>query len=396
MKTMKKTLIISAIAAAFLGTGCVSNDVFSPEEKQVEICFTTPVVGSMTKAPVYGEINDKTNPTTYPTTENFVIYGVRHPNTYDGWASDNATTYINGGEFTYASYNDATVGSGGWKGLNTYYWPESGVLSFGGYSPASATKVAGGESSGKGTFSYGADGLTITGFSVHPTASLQQDLMYAERVYNKENNTTDANNAIYDGVDIAFKHALSSIQFKVQLSANYSSIFKLTSIKVGRVKYSGTFTENITEEIATNGTITTSNAPKWEPADALLLSSAPYVAFSSTDGLVLNNNYKDGTTDNYLTLDGVTGQNDLILMPQEFVKVVNGSDVVVNSDAEIVIEYTVNDSPQSSTVKLSDIITYKWEIGKRYTYNITLGYDLILVGATVETWTENDINTPIS
>lgn len=391
MKTMKKTLIISAIAAAFLGTGCVSNDVFSPEEKQVEICFTTPVVGSMTKAEING--------TTYPTEENFVIYAVRHPYSYDGWASDNATTYINGGEFTYDRlYDDGTegsggtAGSGGWKGINTYYWPESGVLSFGGYSPAGI----------QGTFTYNAAGLKIESFAIKTNAAEHQDLMYAERVYNKKNNTTDANNATYDGVDIAFKHALSSIQFKVQLSANYSSIFKLTSIKVGQVKYSGTFTEGITETItkdSTTGTITvdSDNAPAWSVAKTVLPNITPYVAFSSTDGLVLNNNYKDGTTDNYLTLDGVTGQNDLILMPQEFVKVVDGSDVVVNSDAEIVIEYTVNDSPQSSTVKLSDIITYKWEIGKRYTYNITLGYDLILVGATVEKWEENDdINIPIS
>ena len=391
MKTMKKTLIISAIAAALLGTGCVSNDVFSPEEKQVEICFTTPVVGSMTKAPVYGEING----TTYPTTENFVIYGVRHPNTYDGWTSDNATTYINGGEFTYdrlyddgTEGNGGTAGSGGWKGKDKYYWPESGVLSFGGYSPASATKVAGGESSGKGTFSYGADGLTITGFSVHPTASLQQDLMYAERVYNKKNNTNDANNATYDGVDIAFKHALSSIQFKVQLSADYTSEFKLTSIKVGRVKYSGKFTENITETI-TNGIITSSNAaPKWEPADALLLDSTPYVAFSSTDGLVLNNNYKVGTTYNYLELDddNIKGHNDLILMPQE-----------LPAEAELEIVYTVNEKEESSTVKLSDLKIKEWEIGKRYTYNITLGYDLIYVGATVDRWeTEQDVNIPIN
>lgn len=377
MKTMKKTLIISAIAAAFLGTGCVSNDVFSPEEKQVEICFTTPVVGSMTKAPVYGEIKG----TTYDPKENFVIYGVRHPNTYDGWTSNNATTYINGGEFTYDRlYDDVTEGSGGWKGINTYYWPESGVLSFGGYSPAGI----------QGTFTYNAAGLKIESFAIKTNAAEHQDLMYAERVYNKKNNTTDANNAIYDGVDIAFKHALSSIQFKVQLSADYSSIFKLTSIKVGQVKYSGTFTEGITETItkdSTTGTITvdSENAPAWSVAKTVLPNITPYVAFSSTDGLVLNNNYKDGTTDNYLTLDGVDGQNDLILMPQE-----------LPSEAELVIEYMVNDKKESSTVKLSDLKIKEWEMGKRYTYNITLGYDLILVGATVEKWEENGINTPIS
>lgn len=378
MKTMKKTLIISAIATTLLGTGCVSNDVFSPEEKQVEICFTTPVVGSMTKAPVYGEING----TTYREDENFVIYGVRHPNTYDGWASDNATTYINGGVFTYDRlYDDGTAGSGGWKGKDTkYYWPESGVLSFGGYSPAGI----------QGTFTYNAAGLKIESFAIKTDAAEHQDLMYAERVYNKKNNTTDANNAIYDGVDIAFKHALSSIQFKVQLSANYSSTFKLTSIKVGQVKYSGTFTEGITEIFdEVDGKITlksSENNPSWSVADNLILNTTPYVAFSSTDGLVLNNNYKDGTTDNYLTLDGVDGQNDLILMPQE-----------LPSKAELVIEYMVNDKKESSTVKLSDLKIKEWEMGKRYTYNITLGYDLILVGATVEKWEENDdINIPIS
>ena len=208
MKTMKKTIIISTFAAALLTTGCVSNEVFSPEEKQVEICFTTPVVGSLTKAPVYGEISG----TTYPIDEDFVIFGVRHPNSYDGWASSNATTYINGAAFTHDErYNDDTDGSGGWKGRDSkYYWPMSGVLSFGGYSPASAKKVDS-ETRGKGTFTYDAKGLTITGFSVHTTASLQQDLMYAERVYGKTSNT--GNNTIYDGVDIAFRSSDSFCDF---------------------------------------------------------------------------------------------------------------------------------------------------------------------------------------
>jgi hypothetical protein len=66
-------------------------------------------------------------------------------------------------------------------------------------------------------------------------------------------------------------------------------------------------------------------------------------------------------------------------------------------EAELEIVYTVNGKEESSTVKLSDLKIKEWEIGKRYTYNITLGYDLILVGATVEKWEENDdINIPIS
>ena len=87
---------------------------------------------------------------------------------------------------------------------------------------------------------------------------------------------------------------------------------------------------------------------------------------------------------------------DIILMPQEFIFKNENGEVIGYSDAEIVINYSVNGTDQTpSVVKLSDL-TEKWEIGKRYTYNITLGYDLILVGATVEKWEENGINTPIS
>ena len=386
MKTMKKTLIISAIAAALLGTGCVSNDVFSPEEKQVEICFTTPVVGSMTKAPVYGEING----TTYPTTENFVIYGVRHPNTYDGWTSDNATTYINGGEFTYdrlyddgTEGNGGTAGSGGWKGKDKYYWPESGVLSFGGYSPANAHSTESGN--GKGRFEYGASGLVINGFSVHYDASKQQDVMYAPRIYNKESNA-GGTNTVYDGVDIAFKHALSSIQFKVQLSADYSSTFVLKSIKVDGVYYSGTFKENVADNNTANYAIDPETGTGWT-VTTTVKNTAPYVAFSGS--VQLNKNTGDDAKNyinQYLALDGVDGQNDLILMPQ-----------VLPDEAELEIVYTVNGKEESSTVKLSDLNIKEWVMGQRYTYNITLGYDLILVGATVKNWDEeDDVNIPIN
>jgi hypothetical protein len=286
--------------------------------------------------------------------------------------------------FTHdSSYDDETEGTkGGWKGLNTkYYWPESGVLSFGGYSPAGI----------QGTFTYNAAGLKIESFAIKTNAAEHQDLMYAERVYNKKNNTTDANNATYDGVDIAFKHALSSIQFKVQLSADYSSTFKLTSIKVGRVKYSGTFTENITEEfdeVDGKKTLKSSeNNPSWSVADNQILNTTPYVAFSGS--VQLNKNTGDDAKNyinQYLALDGVDGQNDLILMPQ-----------VLPDEAELEIVYTVNGKEESSTVKLSDLNIKEWVMGQRYTYNITLGYDLILVGATVKNWDEeDDVNIPIN
>ena len=67
------------------------------------------------------------------------------------------------------------------------------------------------------------------------------------------------------------------------------------------------------------------------------------------------------------------------------------------AEAELEIVYTVNGKEESSTVKLSDLKIKEWVMGTRYTYNITLGYDLIYVGATVERWeAEQDVNIPIN
>lgn len=362
MKTMKKTIIISAFAAALLGTGCVSNEVFSPEEKQVEICFTTPVVGSMTKAPWYGEIG-----TTYPTSENFTIFGVRHASTYDGWATDNAVSYINGAEFTYGdTYNDATTGAYGWKALNKkYYWPMSGVLSFGGYSPSSAHAADPGD--GTGEFSYNENGVQIADFTVNPNVSKQQDIMYAKRTYNKTTNA-GGNNSIYDGVDIEFEHALSAIKFTAELDGEYESKFTVTSIEIGGIKGEGNFNEKI--DLEKDKQAIYDSDPSW----AVKGDNTAYTVFSGTAEL---------------SETSQTVASNIILLPQ-----------TMTDDAYITIKYKVGPVATAaeieSTVKLKSL-TSEWVMGTRYTYNITLGYDLIYVGATVDRWeTEQDVNIPIN
>ena len=361
MKTMKKTIIISAFAAALLATGCVSNEAFSPEEKQVEICFATPVVGSLTKAPVYGEIGP-----TYPTSENFTIFGVHHASTYDGWASTNAVSYINGAEFKYYDrYNDATTGTGGWKALNKkYYWPMSGVLSFGGYSPSSAHAADPGN--GSGTFSYGESGLQITDFTVNSNVAKQQDVMYAKRTYNKTTNT--GINSIYDGVDIEFVHALSAIKFTAQLDGVYESKFTVTSIEIGGIKGEGNFNEKI--DLEKDKQAIYASDPSWTVEG----SNTTYAVFGGT---------------HELSKTSQTVAENIILLPQ-----------TMTEAAYITIKYKVGDvataAEVETTVKLKDLTT-QWVMGTRYTYNITLGYDLIYVGATVERWdTEADVNIPMN
>jgi hypothetical protein len=151
----------------------------------------------------------------------------------------------------------------------------------------------------------------------------------------------------------------------------------LTSITINGVENTGDFYENILNPT----TASYSSEPYWAISYKDENDLASYTAFSGE----------------YVMTQTQTqvNANDIILMPQEFS---NGSSVINGNNAEIVINYSLDGTPQSpTTVKLSDLKIKEWEMGKRYTYNITLGYDLILVGATVEKWEEDDDNyTPIS
>ena len=363
---MKKTIIISTVVLAAM-CGCTKNDVITPDRPQSEISFNAPVVSGLTKA-VAGEIED------YPKEESFGVFSIYHTADFSGW--DNNTTYINGAQF---SYNKDAYG---WTG--GYLFPKVGMLSFAAYSPYDAhheKSVNGTVPAGKGDFSYGDSGLIIEKFSVPSTPAAQYDLMYSNRLYGKTAanwNEVDENleyDGGYNGMDITFYHALSSIRFTAQLDGTYSSTFTLTSITINGVEDTGDFHENIQNPT----TASYSSEPYWMILYNDENDLASYTAFSG--------GYEMTQTQTQVN------ENDIILMPQEFS---NGSSVINGNNAEIVINYSLDGTPQSpTTVKLSDLTT-EWEIGKRYTYNITLGYDLILVGATVEKWEEIGINTPIS
>jgi hypothetical protein len=381
MKTMKHILIISAFALAFL-TGCVSQESYSPEEKNQEIRFSSPVVEGMTKAPYPGEISGA-----YPTEENFTVFAVRHATTFQGWTT-NATMYMNRVECAFDDgYDNPTAGSGGWssakvEGGRVYYWPKEGVLTFAGYSPSSAhSDSPSGTGDGKGTINYGAAGLTITNYSVNANVAAQTDLMFCERTYDRESSYSDTCSTKYDGVDMTFRHTLSSIKFNIKKKEAYPDYtMTLKNISVNGVEFRGSFAENIpdTTETSTNY----SSFPAWVPAEGLT-NYTVYDDPEPTGGIELTS-YTD-----YQQLS-----QGAILLPQIF-KV--GS-TVENPSAAISIVYTVTTGSitvtQTASIPLSDL-TYKWEIGKRYTYNIIIEYDRISVGPTVEGWTEVTVGATI-
>lgn len=358
---MKHDILISISVLAAL-VGCTKVDVRTPERVQSDVCFNTPVVSSITK--VVGEIDGL-----YPTSESFAVFSVYHSEGFNGW--DTGVSYINRAEFTYnASLDDTDSDAlGGWTG--GYYYPKSGSLSFAAYSPFSAHAETPGP--GTGTFEYASAGLSIANFTI-PELAAQYDLLYSERIYDKTAN--DGVGDGYEGLDLVFRHALSSIKFKVQKMAAYSGYtITLKSISLEDINYKGSFAENIQNPTSD----VYASAPAWTPTNE----------FDESDGLDDLTNYMIYNSSLVIT-EAATDTDDVkyhtipqgaILLPQTFGE---------SDTALIRVNYTIKPTSmpeisQTATVRLNQLST-SWEMGKRYTYNISIGYDTITISPTVIGW----------
>lgn len=365
---MKHDILISiSILAALIG--CTKVDVRTPEHNQSPVRFNSPVVSNMTKT-VLGEMDGD-----YKEEENFAVFSVYHSDGFNGWG--NGVSYINRAEFTYnAGVDDDDDGLGGWTG--GYYYPKSGSLSFAAYSPFSAHAATPG--AGTGTFEYASSGLTITNFTV-PALAEQYDLMYSERIYNKTGNGVSDG---YEGLDLVFQHALSSIKFKVQKKAAYTGYtITLKSISLENINYKGSFAENIQDETSD----VYDSKPKWTPTDE----------FDASDGLDDLTNYMIYNSSLVIT-EAATDTDDVkyhtisqgaILLPQTFGE---------SDTALIRVNYTIKPTSmpeisQTATIPLNKL-SEGWVIGKRYTYNISIGYDTITISPTVIGW--EDVNGDVA
>lgn len=352
---MKKNLFLAALAGVAL-VGCAKNEVAQvTDDSQKEITFSSPVLASATKTPVAGEMDNA-----YNTNESFNVYAVWHDGDFSGsWPSH--SLYMD----DVKTSHDGTLQ--GWHATPSYYWPKNGKLTFAAYSPSEIGGTA---------HAYGANGLTITGFQVPAVAASQYDVMYSERAYN--NTSSTGTSAYYKGVDIKFKHALSSIQFAIATASDYSSSVKirLKKISLYGVNSKGDFAEGITNEV------TYANTPAWtNQADEVAEANA-YVYFNDPTGLIV--------TKAMTALNGKTNQTDLILLPQ-----------TLPATAKVVIEYTIDpeagstpEIAQTHVQTLSTLTASEWQPGYRYTYQITIGLNEIYFAPIIENWTEETVSMP--
>lgn len=232
-----------------------------------------------------------------------------------------------------------------WGGETPRYWPTTGTLSFAAYSPKLDNAEA--------TYNNG----TITGIKIEGinNATAQNDILFSNLLANKTNKDLNGNKAL----DINFHHALAQVVINL-IKADENPEIKIKSVTLNGVNLGGTL--DIT--------------PKTTDAD----SEAAWSAETTGDYEASKIADADGET-------LVKGTN----------KTLNGVLLVPGNQTKITIVYTINNGnvteithvielAKENGVAIAPVPT--WEMGKKYTYNITFKSTEILFEPTVDNWVD--------
>ena len=323
--------------------GCVSLDrAEGPLTGGRLIAFPPPLVSAATKA--YGPESN------YPEDLSFGVFGLYYPSGYfNGWKStDGSVPYIDGAEF---KYDKIIEGSGTWISDPAYYWQKTGRMTFAAWSPFSVNDAV----------SYGADGLTVTDFSTERNG--MTDLMYSNRIYDKS--LSVGSNPKYDGIDIVFHHALSSLRFTAKAMEGTSYNVKIDRIVLYGFNRKGTFKENVDE---TNPREYHSK-PSWENVTDF---------YTHKDSLAVSGD----TLTTFVIPQGIT--DDVRMRVYYSIQIGSATFVPTVSNDILLSGKTVSGT--------TDVIA-EWEIGKRYTYNLTLGLQQIRFSVNVGNWHDTEEKT---
>ncbi len=336
-----------------------------PVPGEQKISIPCPLVTPATKA-LAGEM-----PLNYSTDESFGVYALYYPTgNFSGWNNTpGSMIYIDGAEFSYdSSIDDSSTGSGAWSATPGYYWPKGGKMTFAAWSPYRAKN--------NGTISYGQAGLQITKFTTADKGSEQYDLLYSERVYDKAD--CSGTSTQYDGIDLLFSHALSSLHFTACSSVSTANI-RISKIVIYDIYKTGDFNENISETNPNPSTY--SSTPVWTfDGKAKYTEASPLVVYEDNSG----------TAALVLPLQGSTplAVGLALPIPQDI------------SSAKMKVYYNVQLGSAEPVPTVSQALVLgsgtvtKWERQKRYTYNLILGAQQIRFSVNVRGWSDSD-NTDI-
>lgn len=406
-----RDVILAALMVGAVAGGCVKLEQakvdMSPSD--VQILINEPVVSPATKSPLTKagydyyidatrsiatqSVSDENNyvespqtkaddspitkaGTPFETTRN-VVYGDKYPANWPivvqavsytgnfvdiGWSG--ATTYFPQTEMVYTETAEAI----GWTGSR--FWPKNGKLAFQAYAPRVNESPYNGAT-------IDATGVHFTNYTVALNGT-QKDLMYSGRTVDQTKAGFTPGVDYPQGVQLEFKHALSTIVFTAKIAENLGDVIvKFMEVTLTGVKNQGTFAQNMTSnDVQDNGAATWALSP-----------SAPIVDY---DNLIIT---AEGVQIGAEKINFWENSNvaDLLVMPQQF------------GDATLNINYTIQTNeasgaiPQSFSQRLADLTYYdatnseipgcnSFEIGKRYIFNLEIGIQKIRFQPVVYEW----------
>ena len=360
---MRTRILISLAFLALLSCGKL------PEEgdlRQIPLTFKA-MAGEMESKAIQ---TNKAMGTGYDTNESFVVYAAFSENTFNASVPSSYTDFWTsaGLACTYDSHYSA------WVPSTVYYWPAAGTLTFQAYSPAGAASDM--------TLSHSwANGFTFNNFTV-PGAGSQYDLLYSARVENRTRSQytiTDGNGYddeqdypthIYNGINLAFNHALSLIEVQTasSLGSNASTKFYVQKIELKNAYDNGSFTQSTADPDTGTWNVNTTVAM----VDYTVLDKG-------SDWQVVPGSEE--------TPVSVNPNLALMLLPQTLDRDA-GSAFNAATDAYLEVTYKEGSTGASETIKIP--LTDPWVRGNRYTYKLVFS-SYIEFTALITQWNDEII-----
>lgn len=353
---MKKLIVLFSAVAAL--AACSKNEVVpAVSGENVEISYK---VAPRTKA----------DPQTFDTHNVFASWAYYLPS--GKWDENRTTAKIYIGKDSKNENDGATISYDGkvWKDQNTsYYWPKGGSLTFFAYS-------------------FNRDNLNLKlgntvpvvchnaedAYGINATIDLNEnpnlDLLVAEIAKDKTQNEK-----VHDlnGVPTLFKHKFSRIQFAVKKKEEYKNIpIILNSITFNNVSHAGHYCQF--NKVNDNKPFTT------DYCQAVGLTGP--VVYTTT-------NFEVTYSPDYVP---VTNETNYIYIPQDFKDEKDETDP--KKIATIEVKYTVTykegiSKTYTKILNVKDIFT-RWEVGKKYTFNLSFSLDEINWAPAVGDWEDGN------
>lgn len=370
---MSKRLFIFSIALLLtLALGCTKQSHpdggtgdASPVPGEQKISIPCPLVAPSTKAWA-GEM-----PLDYSTDESFGVYALYYPTgNFAGWNNTpGSMTYIDGAEFSYdSSIDDTSEGSGAWSATPGYYWPKGGKMTFAAWSPYRAKDDV-------TALSYGPSGLQLTNFTTADKGSEQYDLLYSKRVYDKAD--CSGTSTQYDGIDLLFSHALSSLHFTACSSVSTANI-RISKIVIYDIYKSGDFNEKVSE----TPPATYDSYPEWtfDAGKTKYTEASPLVVYEDNSGIASP----------VLPLQGSTplAVGSALPIPQDIASAEMKAKMKVYYNVQLGSAEPV--PTVSQALELGSGTETQWKRQTRYTYNLILGAQQIRFSVDVRGWSDSD------